>query len=36
MIEPKPMKEDEFAAFFEYAIQDYAEGLVKTGNCDQD
>jgi ribosomal protein S18 acetylase RimI-like enzyme len=35
MVELKPMTEDEFHAFFEYAVQDYAEGLVEAGNCDQ-
>ena len=36
MIELVPMTQVEFPACFEYAIQDYAEGLVKAGNCDQD
>ena len=35
MVELRPMTEDEFRVFFEYAVQDYAEGLVEAGNCDQ-
>jgi hypothetical protein len=32
MIQLSPMTEEEYDAFYEYVILDYAEGLIRAGN----
>ena len=36
MIQLVPMTEGEYETFYEYAILDYAEGLVRAGNAHPD
>jgi ribosomal protein S18 acetylase RimI-like enzyme len=36
MIQLTPMREEEYNAFYEYAILDYADGLVRAGNAQPD
>lgn len=36
MIQLIPMSEQEYSAFYEYAILDYADGLVRAGNAQPD